>query len=215
MTLIALSIPFILGSLITPAWGAGSDKVKRQIGVMESIIDEVLIDSPYFLVSGRDNARGLYLEGFGAVFGFDASLVTSDFWGRGLDIAFLEDWGGKVEVDEDEHGNKIITIHKGDKDKEEKAKEELKKKKKDPKEVYESGKEEMKQTMLDYGETLTFLSDDEHLVIAAFMGKMDFWKDKDRPSRMILKARMKDLRDFTGGRLSEDAAKGKIVFEEY
>ena len=34
MTLIALSIPFILGSLITPAWGAGSKKVTRQIGVM-------------------------------------------------------------------------------------------------------------------------------------------------------------------------------------
>lgn len=214
-TLIALSIPFILGSLMTPAWGAGSKKVTRQIGVMESIVDEVLIDSPYFLVSGRDNARGLYLEGFGAVFTFDASLVTSPFWGGKLDITFLEDWGGKVEVDEDEDGNKIITIHKGSKDAEKKAKEAQKKEKKDPKVVYENGKEEMKQTMLDYGETLTFLADDEHLVIAAFMGKMDFWKDKDRPSRMILKVKMRDLRAFTSGSLSESAAKGKIVFEEY
>ena len=214
-TLIALSIPFILGSLITPAWGAGSKKVTRQIGVMESILDEVLIDSPYFLVSGRENARGLYLEGFGAVFTFDASLVTSPFFGGGFDIKILEDWAGKVEVDEDEDGNKIITIQKGDKKAEKKAKEELKKEKKDPKVVYEEGKEEMKQTLLDYGETLTFLGDNEHVVIAAFMGKMDFWKDKDRPSRMILKARMKDLRDFTNGSLSENAAKGKILFEEY
>jgi len=39
-----------------------SEKMVRQIGVMEKIIDRLLLDSENFLVySGNDNARGLYI----------------------------------------------------------------------------------------------------------------------------------------------------------
>ena len=85
----------------------------------------------------------------------------------------------------------------------------------EPEEVYENGKKEMMQTMIEYGETLTFLGDEDYLVVAAFMEKLDFWKDKDRPSRMILKAKMKDLREAGAERISEDAAMSRISVEEY
>src|SRR5262245_36749229 len=55
-------------------------KIKKQIAVFERIVDQVLVDSPNFLVHGvGDNARGIYLPEVGVVVSFEASLLHKDW----------------------------------------------------------------------------------------------------------------------------------------
>ncbi len=96
---------------------ATSQKMLRQIGVMEKIIDKVLVDSPNVLVSGMGNTRGLYVDPFGVVFTFTASILRGD-----SPLARLSDWSFSTKDDQydvttDKDGNQVITIKKGKKDK--------------------------------------------------------------------------------------------------
>jgi len=211
--LLTLGIAFFIGLPFSQPWAADptSKKTMRQIGVMESIIDKVLIDSPFFLVSGGDNARGLYIDGFGAIFTFDASLVTKR-WMFLSDGIFSLDKDFKIETDED--GDRVIVIRsKSDKDK---LKEDLEQKDEEwePEEVFEKGKQELLQTILDYGESLSALKNEEHIVVAAFLRGSDYFKER-QISRLILKAKVKDLRDFSAERINESTAKSRIEIEEY
>ncbi|MBD3163060.1 MAG: hypothetical protein GF346_11600 [Candidatus Eisenbacteria bacterium] len=204
----------VLAGAAGPAGADDPDpkKVIRQIGVMESIVDQVLIDSPYFLVHGGDNTRGLYIEDFGAVFTFDASLVGRNW----IFDNFVLDLKNRFEIKTNDDGDKVIILK--DADSREQV-EELEKQKEteeeyDPETVFQNGKQEMMQTLLDYGETMTSLSNDQHVVIAAFLKGNEFFKER-QISRLILKARMNDLRDFSAGRINEDTARSRILVEEY
>jgi len=78
--------------------GETSSRLERQIEVVERGIDDMLIDSPNFLVRGRGATQGIEDEDFGLLFLFQASLtgpwydsghrgLLSGFWpagGRGL-----------------------------------------------------------------------------------------------------------------------------------
>ena len=192
-----------------------SEKTVRQIGVMEKIIDKVLIDSPNFLVSGGDNARGLYINEFGAVFTFEASLVNKMFNFETLFKGFSDN----VEVTTNEDGDKVVIIHKDDEEKKEGKKGEepkivLEKEGREDAQVYEDGKKEMIQAILDYGETMSSLRDDQWLLLAAHLKGADYFKEMEI-SRLTLKAKMKDLRDFSAGRISEATAESRVVVEEY
>ena len=195
-----------------------SDKMVRQIGVMEKIIDKVLIDSPNFLVSGGDNARGLYIDEFGAVFTFEASLVNKMFNFKGL----FEGLSDRVEVTTNEDGDKVVIIRKDDKEEEEGKKDKedqagriiLKEEGREDAEVYEDGKKEMIQAILDYGETMSSLRNDQWLLIAAHLKGADYFKEMEI-SRLTLKAKMQDLRDFSTGKISEATAESRVVVEEY
>jgi hypothetical protein len=89
-------------------------KMLRQIGVMEKIIDKVLLDSPNFLVRVDDNTRGLYIPEYGIVFTLDASLTG----GSVPDVSkMIESMKNRFEVRTDKDGNQIITIKGHDKDK--------------------------------------------------------------------------------------------------
>ena len=81
---------------------SSSRKALKQISVMEQILDQVLIESPNFLVPGRGNARGIFLEEFGVLLTFEASLVQRDW----------DDWNWKNEfkIEKDENGERIIVI---------------------------------------------------------------------------------------------------------
>ena len=197
-------------------------KLKRQISVMEKVIDETLLDSPNILVYSSNPSHGIYLEEFGVLFTFEASLVEKDDldgWGNW--------WKNNVRIERD--GGKII-IHspdhdddKGSDDHEKSDDAELDdeewdswREKRDAAEskLYERGKLELMHTLIDYGDTLTGLSDTQWVGIAAFLKNSDFFTE-NRISRLVLKARLGDLRAYAAGNLTEEAIKAKLVEEEY
>ena len=86
-----------------------SRKMTRQIEVLEKIIDQVLLDSPNFLIRGTPVARGTYLPGTGVLFTFDASLVDRDWdeldfkkWNFGRGFHVEEKDGQRVIIIDDE-----------------------------------------------------------------------------------------------------------------
>jgi len=183
-------------------------KLNRQIEVMEGILDKVLLDSPNFLVHTGPNADGFYLPDYGAVFTFEASL-TENYFGDG-------NWligPGSVEIQKHD-GDRTIVIHKkgpgwqglfGKHDEDRTPK--------DPVALYERGKEELVQAILDYAETLGALPSEQAVVIVARMTDTQL-ADKKKIHQVMLRARMEDLKAYTDERISESEMKSRIRIEE-
>ncbi|MFB3908165.1 MAG: hypothetical protein ACE15D_07160 [Candidatus Eisenbacteria bacterium] len=226
----------IAGALAAVAAGAapGSsdprpEKMLRQIGVMEKIIDKVLLESPNFLVSRGDNARGLYLDSFGAVFTFDASMTTPRF---ALENYF-QNLGERFEVSTDDSGGTVIRIktrelEKDAKELEAKAKDlEMQAKKAEAKAramaedaegakgvVYENAKAELVQVLLDYGDTMTALRAGQTLLVAAFFQGAGPFEEK-RPTHLVVSAKIDDLRAYSDREITEEEARSRIKIDEY
>lgn len=219
----------MLGGLMATAMLAGvfapadasdrvTEKMKKQIGVVERVFDEVLVDSPNFLVGSRRVTHGLYLDGFGALFSFEASLISKDhdfkFDFGDLSKNFtIEREDGKIIVrfdeDEGDEGN-------GDREDEVVLDEDewREKREEEQRELYEAGKAELAEALLDYGETLTTLGGDEWVAVAAFLRDSDFFAS-NKISTLVLKAKIGDLRAFAQGEISEKAMIDRVVEEEY
>jgi hypothetical protein len=190
-----------------------SKKLTRQIGVMEKIVDEVLLDSPNFLVYSKQNTHGIYLDEFGMLFSFEASILTKsseDWWQQ------LQNGLGKKFNIRRENGKTIIEYEDGDEDKEIDVDDSdwEEKMEAEQKERYEAGKEELATVLLDYGDTLTGLRDAQTVAIAAFLRRGDFYFD-DEVSTLVVKAKMSDLRAFAKGDLSKSAMQDRISYQEY
>ncbi len=241
--ILGLSCALVTASVIsaaplTPASGEVPRKLKRQIAVMEKVVNDVLLESPHILVYSQDPAHGVYLEEFGVLFLFEASLVENDRdedWGR-----WWKEWGkawsDNFRVERD--GNKIIIHSDPDDDDEDHDHEdngddsdthdhewgedmsaedwEAWQRKREATEArsYAEGKEELTLSLLDYGDTLTGLADDQWVGIAAFLKNADFFAEK-KISRLILKAKMGDLRAYAEGTLTEEQMLERIIEEEY
>lgn len=208
----------VLGLLATRAFAVdppASDKMARQIGVMEKILNEVLVESPNFFIQERENARGMYVKDVGMVFTFSVSLVEKDW---DLDKIFKWD---KVHVEKDEHGEiKIETIEGDedeDKDHEDKSDEDLpsaEEMRKKQERTYTRGKAELLDLILDYGDTLTTLQSGQWVVLVGFMRGSDYFEEKNF-SRLIIKAKIDDLRAFGAEKISEDEMMKRIVQQTY
>jgi hypothetical protein len=196
-----------------------SRKMARQMEVMEGIIDQVLVDSPNFLVYGRKNTYGLYFQDLGIVFTFSASLVQKkwkgeEFWS----------WGG-VEIEEEDGQIILRRKERKDRDEGEEEEEEVEKGEDEEKDfagkyrdhqerLYKRGKAEFVDVLLDYGDTITTLKDDQWVGIVAFLRDSDFFLD-NRISRLVLKAKIGDLRAYSAERISQEDMVKRIVIEEF
>src|SRR5690606_27188523 len=118
-----------------------SRKALKQISVMEQILDQVLIESPNFLVPGRGNARGIFLEEFGVLLTFEASLVQRDW----------DDWKWKNEfrIENDENGERIIVIPDPGSKNDDKGSNRESRRRPTEERLYEGGKEEIEDMILD------------------------------------------------------------------
>jgi hypothetical protein len=225
---LALALIVTVGWILADPACAGaqgvSDRLKRQINVMEKIIDEILVDSPNLLVGSSSPSNGFYLDEFGAVFSFEASLVSSPFRLFDKDFDFLDirvesgdnkviiwrDANADEDEDDEDDDEGEIDIEKW-KEKEEARK--IKRAEKE-KELYAAGKEELIVALADYGETLSGLGDNEWIAIAVFLGKNHIFK-KESISRLVIRAQMSDLRAEASGRLTRDALLNRMVVDEY
>jgi len=234
VTFATLGLAWTAAAAAQPAGQGGiTDKLKRQIDVMETIIGEVLVDSENLTVSGVDPVRGIYLDGYGAVFTCETSTTGGMFFvGENIVIPELPDMpdlgramhGFRVETDED---GRITIVRQGE-DEDESASfrvitrdRESWKKWQDERvarklERLEAGREELIDVLVDYGDTMTRLADTEWVVIAAFFPESESSRDEDHEvSRLVLRARVSDLRAFGQERISRDAMLAKVVKEEY
>lgn len=222
-------------SLVIPASaqaGQAADPVRskrmlREITVLEKVIDEMLLDSKNLLIyTAGGVTHGLYMEEFGVLFSFEASLVD-----RNDDMNWPESWEG-FSFETDDNGNVVIKKNKGKKTVSEAPKPPTPPKPgEDPKPpatprawidkqagkqatLYEAGKVEILDTLLEYGESMNSLRDNQWLCFAAFLKNSDFFQEK-RISRLVVKARMSDLRSHAQGRIDRKQMLAKVVEEEY
>jgi len=216
-----------LAGVMTPveAQDKMTRKLSRKISVMERVVDEVLRDSPYLLIHSDRPTSGIYLDGYGVVFAFRASLVNSShsFSSQLGFIKGLRDW--TIDSNDDR-----VIIHYGDDDEhyylddedeelyededEEEYREDAKKwrsrRDKKDKRRYERGREELVEALIDYGGSLPGLADNEWVIIAASLQGDDFFKDNNC-SHLLVKARVRDL----DADLSEEEMKERVIIEEY
>ncbi|GJM45150.1 MAG: hypothetical protein DHS20C21_19920 [Gemmatimonadota bacterium] len=199
-----------------------SRKMARQIDVMEKIMDQVLVDSPNFLVSGRGTTRGLFVKNYGVIFTFSASLVD-----KGSNWSFDFGEGFKVY---NEEGKRVIVLDGddvvqdymvGDEDEEDdegrddrKGRSRRDRGDRVQERLYGRGKAEIVDVFLDYGDTVTTLADGEWLAIVAFLRDSSYFSEA-RISRLALKAKAADLRAFAAEKISEEEMVKRIVEEEY
>ncbi|MBZ0267804.1 hypothetical protein K8I85_06580 [bacterium] len=207
-------IALVAGFLVTEAFAVeapSSRKMSRQIDVMERIIDQVLIDSPNFLVSGRGNTRGLYIGDYGTVFTFSASLVN-----KGKNWSF--DFGEGFKVLKEGDRNIIVLpdddVDPDDIDLDEDEDRGLSRTDRQQERLYRRGKAELVDLFLDYGDTMTTLENGEWVAIVAFLRDSSYFADQ-RISRLLLKAKIDDLRAYAAEKISEEELVKRIVEEEY
>jgi len=237
-TLLGLTAALLVSAGLTPA-GAQEKKTKvdRQIGVMEKVIDGMLVDSPNFLVAGKEVTEGFELEDYGAVFTFEASLTgpygfmsgsrsAFNFWpfrGNKKHVVVLRDGDDKkMEIKID--GKKMIVKNGGvwvDGDGEEHKlsdDEDLKvfdekSYREDQLKKYEAAKEELIKVLMDYGETLRALPAGQSVRIIARLDDLDLPEGKD-VRKLTVRAKIDDLRAYGEERLSESAMRAKIEMKE-
>lgn len=214
--------------LIVPAVATAQDaavpkRLDRKINVMEKVLNEVLRESPHWLVGGGgDYTRSIYLDEFGVIFSFDASLVNHDIDGVNIDfegLSFLQDLKN-IRIERD--GDKVVVFRDTDKDGEQDKEEEKgltieelrEKREKREADRYEQGKDELIETLLDYGDTLTELRNDQYVAIAAFLENISLLEE-DEITHLLIQAKVNDLRQLGEGTITRDQMLSRIRIKEY
>lgn len=168
----------------------GRTSLQRQITIMEHVIDGLLVDTPYVLVSGSGETRGLYLKGYGVIFSADASL---DFPGDWNDKAFRKLFHRGEPAPPDEEGEldeeELLQVRR-----------------------LRGIKQEMKELLGEYGPTLRDLADGEKVGIALFLDGGIF--DRGRARGLLIEASRADLKRFAAGELDEKGLDARIVLTD-
>jgi len=220
--------------------GDKTTKIERQIDVMEGAIDDMLVDSPNFLVAGRHVTDGFDIDDYGVLFTFEASLTglgwhddsgfsLSHFWpwtgGKKHNIICLKKGDGDDK--EIEFGDGHIIIRDGDVcivGDDEKSLQKLltdgkietiddKEYRKRQLEKYEKAKEELIEVFMDYGEILKAVPAGQTVRVVARLHDMQLPKDKEI-RKLSLRATIDDLRSYGDGRLSEGELRNRIKIKE-
>jgi hypothetical protein len=213
--LTALAMAGLLVGLLTGDASAGPrSKESRQIRLFEHIVDEMLVDSPNWLVQGRSETRGVYVEGHGAIFTFDASLVNAG-WDSGHKW-----WNWWSDHDDD----RVIIVGKGrwddedddeddDSDRRSRRDDWYDREMKRQERRYERGKAEVVEMLVDFGDVLTTLPDGEYLEIEAFLERADYFYEKDL-DQLSVRVKMADVRAFADGKIDEKTLVQRIETKE-
>lgn len=194
----------------------GGEKLDRSLRRLSRIMDEMLIDSPNWLVPGRDNTRAMYLPGHGAIFTFEATLVNR---GRSWNFSVGDRW---VFWDDDDDDWRDRDRRRRDRDDDAKSSDSdaddsrsWRDRTRDREQrLYERGQREIIEVLMDYGDTLTDLKGGEWVTVMVYLDDADYFYDKD-VYNLVMKVKIDDLRAHGSGSLSEDALAQKFVVEEY
>jgi hypothetical protein len=199
--LTAALVVVLLGLLA--AWVAAADdtasRLDRKVRVMERVLEEVLVQSPDVAVSPGSAARGLYLDEFGALF-----VIEGD-----MGMAFGEDGPPEPEVLGPGEGSEKDAAEAM------RAFEDWRKKSAArQRERLSALRTQLQDALVDYGATLAELRDDQWVALVVFLGERGPFGDTDGPERLMLKVRMRDLRQHAAGALSREAVVAKVLVTE-
>jgi hypothetical protein len=220
--ILALGAALLLAPTGAFAQDAVPKRLERKINVMEKVLNEVLRESPYWLVGGGgDYTRSVYLEEFGVIFSFDASLISNSADSGNIELnglSFLKDLKD-IRIEQD--GDKVIVYRDNDKDGKKDADdegltfEELRDKRREREaNRYEEGKDELIDTLIDYGDTLNELRDSQFVAITAFLENIDLMEDNEI-THLILKSKVGDLRQLADGQITRDEWLKRLSVTEY
>ena len=178
-----------------------SRRLNKQIGLFERAVDDMLVESPNFLVHSQDNTRGTYLDGHGAVFTFKTSLNT---WPGGFGDNHRWSWS-----DDDVHvvvlSESSYEVRGGKEWRERRIKKQ--------ETLYDLGKKELIETIVDFGDLLSTLDGEDWLKLEARLRGAEFFKEKDI-RRLTIQVKMRDVRAHADGTLDEDELARRIETEE-
>ncbi len=208
----AITMAVLFGPLLlmtsVDATAGDNKRISKQISIMEKILDEALVESRFALVRSTHPTHGVYIEDYGPVFTLEVGLVDSEGWFGGSIWSNLgKDFS--IITEEDEDGEKVITIRSGSK----------KGKKADNEDVmgdeekYGKVKDEIIEVMRDYGDTIAKAKPNEWFTVFASPLHTS-WGD-DGYHRLVLRVQMKEISAFTSGKLSEDKFAQKVQITEY
>jgi len=206
--LAAIMVVALFGLMVAVGAAQETDRLDRKVGVMERVIDEILVQSPNVMVSSRQVTRGVVLEGFGVLFTFDAGLHGELPFGprayvvggaEGLKVLRERDREAAEDAKREFEEQEVMSLEEWEtKSAEERAKR------------LQGLETELVDALLDYGPTLGELKDDAWVAIIAFLdGRSPF--GSDGPTRMTVKVKMRDLRRFAAGSLSRQDAKAAVT----
>jgi hypothetical protein len=202
----ALGVLATTGTLVSEAAASPeTQKIRRQIRVFEAMVDRMLVDSPNWLVQGDEESRGSYVEGHGVTVTFDASLVGgSHGWGHD------DEWWEWIW---DEDDRVVVLKSDGTEDEEDWSARWRERIMAKQERLYTRGKTEIVDTILDFGDVLTFAKPEEWLEIDARLRRNAYFREKNI-DRLTMKVKMADVRAFASEQLSEEEFVKRIQVEE-
>jgi len=201
--LLLASLAVSVGLISSAVAGSDSDERRqdKQIRIFERIVDDMLVESPNWLVRSVESTRGDYRDGHGAVFSFKVNLnarrwYDDDHW------SYYHD---------DDDGSHVIVIRDDGRSKRRKEMDEdvLEREEK----LYRRGKEEIIETIIDFGEMLTSLEDGDWIEIKGRLRGAAFFKENDL-RKLSVKVKMADVRAHARGTIDEDELVARIEIKE-
>jgi len=205
LSLLALGLVDLGGA---PTASAGPDrKSDRQIDIFETVLDEMLVDSPNWLVRGHRNARGRYRSGEGVSFSFDVSLVGGDWndgkWWSGFsrDRSYWFAFDDDDDYDEDREDRRA------------RRKEWREREMSRQERMYKRGKTEIIDTLMDFGDVLTTVPDGEWIEINVDLDRAEFFWEKDL-RELTMRVKMADVRAYADEKIDEEALVQRIEVTE-
>ena len=187
----------------------GSDRINHQVRSIEKALDHLMLDSPNFLVQRGRNAHGAYLPDYGLVLTFNAAINADN---GSVEILGDDDDSRVVIRTGDRwhrHGNRTVMRlrgvnigsrrHHDDSD--------------DPLELYQEGKAELVEMLLDQAGALSALPAGQWVVVSGSVDDETLREGK-KITRLVLRVRTDDLKAYADRRLSDEEATARIQVEE-
>ncbi|MFH1276933.1 MAG: hypothetical protein ABIK65_00915 [Candidatus Eisenbacteria bacterium] len=206
---IALPIALFHTEATVRAEDREGERLKKQISIMEKIIDEAMVESEHALVKSTHPTRGVYIEGYGPVFTLEVGLVDERFrWDKLSKLLEFGDGYSVIKEENEEDGETTITIRRKKGNDEVVVDEEVI----SEDQRWDLVKKELVEVIRDYGDTIARAKPDEWLTLLA-TPLSGTW-GKAESDRLIIRVQMKEITAFNDSKLSESNFEKRVQIIE-
>ena len=187
---------------------AGPDReqksLRRQLTMLEKVIDATLVESPNVRVWGNANTGGIYLPGYGIIFTAGGSLLMDN------SMAEVAKQLGKIRIlSGDEDKDESDSDSTDDRTAARRAKRDAERRTR----RLEGLKQEMIDVLADYGPTLNQLQPNEKVGIALFLMNESMSESWDRV--LLLEVTRADLQRYDASQIDEQELAKRVKISEY